>query len=48
MLKDNCNRLSNNGLIHDESAAIYLYTMEWEGGYHRSLYSQGRCWKELF
>ncbi|CAF1151667.1 unnamed protein product [Rotaria sordida] len=27
-----------DGLTSDESASIYLYTMEWSGG-HRSLYS---------
>jgi hypothetical protein len=36
--KKNCNRSSTYGLTHDESAAIYLYTIEWDGGNSQSLY----------
>ncbi|CAF1622503.1 unnamed protein product, partial [Didymodactylos carnosus] len=30
--KQECNQATKDGLTEDESAAIYLYTMEWESG----------------
>lgn len=36
--QDKCNKSSEYGLKSDESAAIYLYTMEWKEGSSESLY----------
>lgn len=38
LAKDSCNRSSNYGLTYDDSAAIYLYTMQWKEGDQHSLY----------